>query len=65
MDSIHPLYAMICIMLSVAAANAAFSLGNSMAYFAVTWCIGRIIHVRAFHHFKVLSLRTDCTKSNG
>ena len=48
MDSVHPLYAMIVIMLTVAGANAAFTLGNSVLSLAVLWCLGRIVHVRVF-----------------
>jgi sugar phosphate permease len=44
MDSVHPLYAMIVIMISVAAANAAFTLGNSVISLALLWCLGRIVH---------------------
>jgi len=48
MDSVHPLYAMIVIMITVAAANAAFTFGNSILSLAVLWCLGRIVHVRPF-----------------
>mmetsp|Transcript_17112 Transcript_17112/g.51192 ORF Transcript_17112/g.51192 Transcript_17112/m.51192 type:complete len:587 (+) Transcript_17112:144-1904(+) len=47
MDSVHPLYAMITVMITVSVANVAFSLGNSslgLWYFALTWCLGRIVH---------------------
>lgn len=44
MDSVSPLFAMITVMITVSAANFAFSLGNNLPYFAVTWCLGRVIH---------------------
>lgn len=45
MDSVHPLYAMIVIMLLVAAFNALFTLGTSLTALSVIWCFGRIVHV--------------------
>ena len=46
MDSVHPLHAMIVIMLLVATFNALFTLGTSLTSLAAIWCLGRIVHVR-------------------
>jgi sugar phosphate permease len=54
MDSVHPLYAMIIIMLLVAAFNALFTLGNSIAALSAIWCLGRIVHVSS-------ACRVGCT----